>query len=475
MTRWRFSRVVSGLLMLTAFLTSGCTPDSPKKQPSAPATQTAAGGPGYNVVLVSFDAMRARETSLFGYARKTTPNLDKFAESCIVFKNAIAPASWTLPATMAIFTGLFPSVHGVVNKLTLAPDGKLVDSTLSPTVGTLPQLLHKAGYILGGFTGDAGVSARFGFGRDFDTFVDDVKFGGFDHSQPPAEQWLEAHKDQRFFMFLHGYDCHGQYDPPQGYKRVFAADYKGSLKGDKEEQAGFRERALQHKFDSPTHEPGLTPAEFSEADARFYQALYDEKIQLADAHFAAFLKKLDALGLTDKTIIVVVADHGEEFMEHGNIDHGPTLYQEMIHVPVLMRIPGMAPRVVTQRISSMDALPTVLDVLKVATPRLDGMSLLPFLEGKTTDLPPVYSETDYRLFSHKRALLDGDYKIIHSLDTDRWELYNLKEDPDERKPTDPRTSEVGKALMRRLDDWVSSLPRRYQDYGSDPSKIIKIF
>ena len=459
-------------LLTATLLAAGCTrplaPPSPVSSSSAPATA----GSGYNVVLVSFDAMRARETSLYGYTRDTTPHLKRFAEGAVVFENAIAPASWTLPATMSIFTGLYPSNHGVVNKLTTGPDGKIIDAQLAPQVTTLPQLLHRAGYVLGAFTGDAGVSARFGFGRDFDAFLDDEKFGGFVHSMPAAKAWLQAHKEQRFFLFLHGYDVHGQNDPVEGYSAKFTPGYKGSLKGGKDEQAVFRERGLANKFKRPDHEPGLAPSEFSEADRDFYRGQYDEKIEHADARFGEFLKAMDDMGLADKTIFVLLADHGEEFMEHGNIDHGPTLFQEMIHVPLVIKVPGVPPRRITELVSSFDALPTVLDFLGVKPGRIDGVSLRPLMEGKAMTLPTVFCETDYRLFSHKRAVIVGDLKVIHSLDTDRWVCYDLKADPAEQHPL---PVDRAPELRKSLEAWEATLPRRYADYKTDPGAIIKIF
>lgn len=474
----RRGRVAHWMLLLgLALLTAGCsTPSSSPRAEGSPATSAStAAKPGYNVVLVSFDAMRAQETSFLGYSRDTTPNLARFAASAAVFENAVAPASWTLPATMAIFTGLHPSVHGVVNKLTLTTDNKMVDSQLSPTITTLPQLLYKAGYVLGAFTGDAGVSARFGFGRDFDAFLDDQKFGGFDHSLPAALKWLEAHKNQKFFLFLHGYDVHGQFDPPEGYRRTFAKEYKGRLHGDKEEQGRFREQALKNKFSRPDREPRLTPKEFTAEEGRFYQALYDEKIHRADARFGEFLKAMDQMGLTDKTIFVLLADHGEEFLEHGNLDHGPTLYQEMIHVPLIIKIPGMAPRKITQRVCSFDALPTVLDFLGIPCSHIDAISLLPAIEGKEMQFPPVFSETDYRMFSHKRTVIVDDKKLIHSLDTDKWEYYDLKADPTEQHPLPIGKAPAALALRKQLADWEDGLPRRYPDYGSDEGKTIKVY
>jgi choline-sulfatase len=449
------------------------TPSSGSPGQTSTSGQTAPGQTGtkdFNVVLVSFDAMRAQETSVYNPALDTTPNLKKFAEGAIVFDNAIAPASWTLPSTLAIFTGLYPSHHGVTNKLTV-PEGK--DATLAAEVNTLPQLLNKAGYTLAAFTGDAGVSARFGYGRDFEVFVDDLKFGSFEHSMPLAEAWLEKNNDKKFFVFLHGYDCHGQHDPEGGYQRTYAKDYKGKLKGDKDEQGTFRELALKHKFDDgKSAEPHLNVSEFSKDDTQFYLGLYREKIHLADEKFGKFLEKMSALGLTDKTIFVLVADHGEEFMEHGNIDHGPTLYQEMIHVPLIIKIPGMAPRRIDTRVSSIDALPTVLAYLGIGLPEnLDGLSLLPLIEGGKMPERDVMSETDYRLYSHKRAYFKDNYKLIVSLDNHHRELFDLKADPEEKHNIIAEQPDVAFEMEKKITTFMARMPYKSPVGQGDQIKV----
>ncbi|MFH0858170.1 MAG: hypothetical protein V1842_01310, partial [Candidatus Omnitrophota bacterium] len=139
---------------------------------------------------------------------------------------------------------------------------------LSPEVVTLAEVLKKEGYATGGFTGDAGVSAKFGFGKGFDIYIDDAKFAGLDHSIPAAVKWIKENKGKKLFIFLHGYDSHGQYDPAAGYTRKFLDfEYKGQLRGGKEEQGRLREEGLENGSIQLTDE-----------DARFWRALYDEKI-----------------------------------------------------------------------------------------------------------------------------------------------------------------------------------------------------
>jgi len=194
------------------------------------------------VLLISMDALRFDRTGIAGNTGGLTPNLDRFAEEAVVFHDAVAPAPWTLPSHMSVWTGRWPSVHRVTNKLGLLGPDQLAELSLSPGIQTYPDLLIQQGYLAAGFTGGAGVQARYGFGRSFDTYVDDRYFGGMDHSIPPAIEWLQEHKDRRFFVFLHGYDSHGQYALPQG--QIGSIPYSGSLDGSIEEQGRLREQGL---------------------------------------------------------------------------------------------------------------------------------------------------------------------------------------------------------------------------------------
>lgn len=409
---------------------------------------------GFNVVLISLDAMQVAHVSCLGYPRKTTPLLDEFAQKGFLFTQAISQSSWTVPATMTWFTSLYPSEHKVINKYSryTADEKKLSNlEDLSPGTMTLAQVLKEHGYATGGFTGDAGVGARFGFGKGFDSYVDDQKFAGFDHSIPYAIAWLNQHKAGKFFIFLHGYDCHGQYDPAAGYtKRFLDFPYRGKLSGGKDEQGRLREEGLEKGH-----------IDLNEKDVRFWRALYDEKINDADQRVRLFIDELKKLGLLEKTIIVFTADHGTEFYEHKRFDHGFTLYDELIHVPLVIYVPSVAGGVmITDQVRGIDIFPTVLDLLgiepsAVLKKQMRGTSLLPLLRGQHLELP-AFSETDYRLYAHKRSIRTADgWKLILSLDTNARELYNLKSDPQEKynliAKEQARAYELEQLLFRWLD------------------------
>ena len=428
---------------------------------------------GYNILFVSFDALQAKHTSCLGYFRETTPTIDAFAKKGFLFAWAIAQSSWTLPSSMSWFTSLYPSEHKVVNKYSTYTESEKVFSNLqqlSPDVMTLAQILKANGYTNGAFTGDAGVSAKFGYGAGFDVYVDDKKFAGFDHSIPPAITWLRENKDKKFFMFLHGYDVHGQFDPPNGYTRRFVDfDYKGPLKGGKEEQGRFREEGLEKG----------SIQQLTDDDVRFWRALYDEKINDADQRFKTFVEELEKLGLLDKTIIILTSDHGTEFYEHKRFDHGFSLYDELIHVPLVIYLPGIkGGKIIEDQVRSIDLMPTILDLLNIKISdkvknQMRGVSLLPLVEGKHKDLV-AFTETDYRLYTHKRAIRTPDgWKFIYSLENDKKELYNLRNDPHELDNLVGKEHRKAYELEQELFRWLMSMKIDFRSYSTLQEKKIK--
>lgn len=432
---------------------AGTTPVTP-----AEAERFDLSGSPVNIILISLDALRYDRTGYGGNERPVTPNLDKLASESVVFHDATSQGSWTLPSHMSIFTGLWPTAHGVVNKLSRGAGGEIIPTILEPSIGVLTENIARAGFECVAFTGDAGVSGRFGFARGFEIFLDDVKFGGMDHSVPAALDWLGQHGDERFFLFLHGYDVHGQYDPANGYTREFVdGEYTGPLEGNRFEQGKLREEALL-AIGKPGSDGRARLSSVSAEDYAFYLSLYDEKVRDQDRRLGVFLDHLRATGLYEKSIIAVVSDHGEEFGEHESIDHGPTLYQEMVHVPMLIRFPGQLQGMrVDTPVRTMDIFPTVMSAVGLPLPDgLHGVSLLPLMRGGAFD-EPVVSESDYRLFVHRRMIRNGPWKLILDLYSGAKELYHLDRDPAETNnlvEAEPRQAyEMEQALLR----WMNSV------------------
>ncbi len=428
----------------------------------------------YNVVLVSFDAVAAKHVGVYGYEKDTTPTLDALAADSFIFERCVAAGSWTVPSTMSIFTGLWPSVHQVLNKYTVAGPATMVPTKLNTAIPTIPDYLGQQGYRLVAFTGDAGANGRFGYDRGFEIYLDDVKFGGMDYSVPAAQEWLRDNAGSKFFMFLHGYDAHGQYDPPEGYRNVFVDEkYKGAMKGGKEEQGELRELGLANKYKPGSD--GEAVLDLHPGDFEFHAALYDEKIQDADARFASFMETLGELGLREKTIIVVTADHGEEFGEHGYLDHGPTLYDELIHVPLVVHVPGYKGTRIPGQVRNVDILPTVADLVGYELPFMThGTSVLPLMRDEEQPLV-AYSETDYRLFTHKRAIVDADgrYKFVLTLENGKKELYDLQEDPGETTNVVESQAKEAYELEQELIAWMLSMNQDPESFRNRKEEMIK--
>ncbi len=413
-----------------------------------------------NLVFVSFDALQAAHVGFLGYHRNVTPTIDSIAEQSFAFRHAYSVSSWTIPSTMTWFTGVYPSEHRMVNKFafyepTQHKKAKLQD--LAPQLVTLATILKQNGYATGGFTGNAGVSGGFGYEEGFDVYYyPKGTFGRLDMSVPRALDWLKAHKDEKFFLFLHGYDVHGQSAPPGGFDYRYVDDeYDKRYTGSPREQEVLREEGLERG-----------KLKLRDEDVQFWRAIYDEKINRADGHFKHFLNEFEKLGLTEKTLFVLTSDHGTEFYEHRRFDHGFTLYDELIHVPLFIKLPGQLPgRMMDDRISTIDLMPTILEILDVKVPpkaqkQLRGQSLVPVMRGKSAHRD-IISETDYREYTYKRSIITPDgWKLIYTLEDNTRELYHLNTDPGE-------TKNLAKVEQKRADELKTKLFAHYVSIGHD--------
>jgi membrane-anchored protein YejM (alkaline phosphatase superfamily) len=334
--------------------------------------------------------------------------------------------------------------------------------------------LKKNGYITGGFTGDAGVSGVFGYNQGFDVYIDKVKFGDMEQSVPKALEWLAENKGKKFFLFLHGYDSHGQSEPAEGFDyRYVDPNYRGKYTGSKEEQEALREEGLANGH-----------LHLQNDDVTFWRAIYDEKINRTDERFKRFLKGMEKLGLMDNTLFVLTSDHGTEFYEHKRFDHGFSLYGELLNVPLIFKLPNQsAGKIIKEYVGTIDIMPTILDLLDVEVSKkvqqqMRGTSLVPAMQGEPVTRD-VFAETNYRLFTYKRAVITQDgWKFIYTLESKDKELYNLKNDPQELKNVVDEQPRVSYELEAKLfahykalghdltkEKWVTGLSPVYASQG----------
>jgi arylsulfatase A-like enzyme len=448
----------------------------------------------YNVVLIFIDTLRADHLSCYGYPRKTSPNIDRLAKESFVFEQNFTPITFTLASFMSIITSLYPNSHAVLD---------IDKDKLSARVYTLAQILQMYGYKTAWFgpLKDPHLSPEAGFGRGFDQLVE------YSYNYPPLEQWLDMNKDKRFFLNFHTYKVHDPYGPDQKYKEKFTKikSMAGVIEDYNQYEWGTVEQAMKNK-ELATEIVGeelfnqFVAAGVSNADAKqvenffvsrkkldkiswirtsvywrginlsdnsvnaYIQSLYDATILQYDQEvIGPLLDKLKALGLYDKTIIIICADHGEEFYEHGGHGHGSTLYDEVTHVPLIIRIPwvkhGKRIKELTQ---TVDILPTVLDLLEIPLPhQAQGKSLVCLINNKKFSPPRDYIFGRFRdkvsSIRSKEWLLLLYNNIPGTID-----LYHLPSDPKEQKSAYFNNQGIALKLVSELKEWEAFLPS-YKD------------
>jgi choline-sulfatase len=368
-----------------------------------PATITrAADHAGRPIVLITIDTLRADRVGAYGSTRGLTPVLDRFAQSAVRFTAAVTQVPLTLPAHATILTGLHPAHHGVRTN-----DG----FRLAPGVPTLAGALKSRGYATGAFIGGYPLQSASGLARGFDRYDDDFLRSAGIVERPAGEvvrsaiAWIEEHRAQPFFIWVHLFDPHSPYTPPA----PFAAAHP----------------------DAP----------------------YDGEIAYTDDAIGRLFDRLRELDLFARAAILVVADHGESLGEHGERTHGTFLYDATVRVPLIIKLPdATAPRVVDVPVEAADLAPTIASIAGTALDAVDGRSLLPLLGGGAGDPDrPAYAESYYQNvllgWSPLRAVRTRRWKFIEA---PRSELYDLASDPGELQNRIGDRATLASGLQRAL-------------------------
>jgi choline-sulfatase len=378
-----------------------------------------------NLVIVTLDTTRADRMGAYGNKEVETPAFDRLAHEGVLFEQAVSVAPLTLPVHSSIFTGKFPPEHGVRD------NGGFF---LGPQQVTLAELLKARGYRTAGFVAAYVLDSKWGINQGFDTYFDKFDLSesraiSMAAIQRPGNEvvdqalpWIEQARDSPFFAWIHLYDAHSPYRPPE----PFATRYKGHP--------------------------------------------YNGEIAFADSQVARVIAKLEALHLYERTVVMVMGDHGESLGDHGEAQHGFFIYNSTMHVPFVIRTPFARAhhRVVSDPVRSVDVMPTALDLLGIAPPAgISGVSLAPLMVGaaRTMDLE-AYSEAMYPLhhygWSDLRSLRAGRYKVV---DAPRPELYDLDRDPQEatnlygdRRQLADRLITQLRSLEQRFNKTEASLP-----------------
>jgi arylsulfatase len=387
--------------------------------------------PDLSVVLVLVDTFRADHAGCYGYERPTTPVMDSLAEAGTRCASFQSQSSWTLPAMTTLMSGLDVRQHGA---------GKTGQRFygVDTAIPYLPHMLQRRGYATGAFFNVVFMDADFGFHRGFDHFdcqgfANRMSLRRADETVDEAIAWIDGLPEgQPFLAAVHFYDPHISYDPPPPYDTLFTdPDYSG------EYGPGWGEVSQLMAVNSGAD---TVPPDGLEN----LVALYDGELAFADAQLGRLTAYLRRTGLDRRTVVVVTADHGEEFADHGGVEHGHTLYQELLAVPMVLSGPGVpAGAVVEETAAGIDLLPTLAGLLDLQLPpECGGQSLLrPLPENRA-----VPSSGTLWAGADLACVVRDDGKVIWSADADSAVGYDLGGDPRELSPVPPDSSLVDEVL-----------------------------
>lgn len=476
--------------------------------------------PDTNVLLITIETLRADHVGMNGYARNTTPNLDRLAREGASFHTVVAQAPFTLPSVATIMTGLTPPRHGVRNH----------PATLAADKVTLAERFEKAGYQTAAMTRHTWLRNKSGLDQGFQEY-DNNKFpAGLDARSLSlaAVSWLEKRdRDRPFFLWLHFLDPHLPYTPGYPYSMLYDDEARD------EPQVKHLRSMVEADRDRDDYEPtpyaDLAGGPYYDLvlpyypdnrillDLAFWRRsrgaiffnkgiysrkeisqvvdLYDGAVLYADDNVGRILKSLAELGLRDSTLVAVTGDHGEGFGEHGlYFTHDFNLYDEVLRVPLAIRAPplvGVKPgTVVDQQVRLMDLGPTLLDLAGVeGFPDAEGVSLAPLLRGGTLPFLDAFAESaPYRsqFPEQERIYFPGNRGKWRMVRSDRWkliriphpdkdlyELYDLVEDPHEKHDLFRELPGQALQLSPLLDAWIAGDPARNSDTSGEEEKALE--
>jgi arylsulfatase len=407
----RSNRIPPTCIFWLAILVVACGSEK-GSDPSETATGTETGRKS-NVLVLCVDVLRADHVGTWGYATNTTPSIDRLSRSSVIFQDATSAASWTKPSVPSYFTGRYPHQHGLYEG-SREVEGALVSDTLAEEETTFAEMYRRAGFRTAAFVHNAQINGELGFDQGFERYEDDA--GDARDIADRFLRWVDELDGAPFVSYLHFLDVHWPYDPPGVYREV------------------FEPVPTEIDFDTPAWrvlKRNIRDGDIrlSESDRQTMIDLYDGELRYTDDWIGRIFEGLRDRGLFDETMIVFLSDHGEEFLEHGKIGHGNSLYEELLHVPLIVRFPRgeHGARLVEKPVSLVDLLPTLADFSGLPLPDgISGRSLLPLLEdGVTRAAAPLYAEGVHGSV-YQQTIRLGRWKYIASVEIDR-------DDPDDEE------------------------------------------
>lgn len=398
--------------------------------------------PARNVIVLLIDTLRASKLRVYNpQSRVRTPVLDRIAGEGTVFEAAQSQENWTKPSVASVLTGLTPMTHGT----------KTDAARLSEDAEMVSEVFQRADFATGSFIANGYVSNRFGFDQGWDHYTNYIRENRSTEAENvfrEAGDFIEQHHaNERFFVYIQTIDPHVPYDPPAEFLQMYDSrtDYAGQVRprmtGD------LLERAKR----TP---PAVT---FDASDRRRLEALHDGEISYHDRELGRFLERLQQLGVDDDTVILITADHGEEFSDHGSWGHGHSVYQELLHVPLIVWRPGTVPaQRISHTVSTVSVSRTVLELAGVDGLRsAEGRSLVPDIRGEVLPGPQV-AFSDF--LDDRRVIRAGRWKLI--LRGYNTTMFDLESDPGEQRELEIEDRPIaGRYLRVLLGQYLGALDR----------------
>jgi arylsulfatase A-like enzyme len=344
---------------------------------------------GPNVLLIVTDALRADHLGCYGYNRPTSPNIDKFAEQSLLFEKAMSNAPWTKPSIASIFTSLYPHEHKAFNW----PDD-LDDACI-----TLAEIFQNQNYTTFSIQANEIITKNYNFNQGFQSYEEMLKEKGEKITAKFAD-WLKKNKNKTFFCYLHYMEPHLPYNAPEEFNLIFEPiALHSSITG---KATAYELRIL--------NEMGL-----SSEDKQHLINLYDAEIRYFDSNFKTIFENLKKLGIFDRTLIILTADHGEEFWDHNGFEHGHTLYNELLHVPLIMKYSSHLPsKRLSFYVQLVDLFPTILSLSKIQNNfHLRGQNLIPNVLNDAPLNNEIFLEA-LSFGAEKKAIIKDGWKLIEN-------------------------------------------------------------
>lgn len=436
----------------------------------APSLRAAGGADSpQGVILIMADTLRRDHLNVYGYHRETAPVLHRMAAEGALFRDCLTQATWTKVSTPSIMTGLYPFSHTVIG----------YTDKLPASATTLAEVFRDAGYATLSLSSILFTGKLTNLHQGFEELHESKSLPDRKSSKTAREYvdrllpWLEAHREVPFFVFLHISDPHDPFEPAPPYDTLWAdAAQKDTHYEQTEKVKEFIKDPLMKQFVMPSREELIAAEIDPDEYISHARDWYDGSIRAMDAEIGRVFEALENLGLEDDTLVVFTSDHGEEFLEHGRMFHGQSVYGELNQVPFIVRAPGLVRpgTVIGETVETIDIMPTMLELCRLPFPaQMQGRSLAPLLHGvrlagetasraaftqkvptKPSAGPPPWESTSYAI------VLDG-WKLIENLDDEAeepsYELFDHKNDPLDQADVAAERPEVVEQLRVKLAEW----------------------